>query len=126
VPRVAWVLFLANVLWSAVYDTMYAMVDRADDLRVGIRSTAILFGDADRLIIGVMQLMVLYALYLVGRDLHCGAWYFGAIALGGTLFVYQQWLIRRRVPERCFAAFRNNNWFGLVIFVGIALDYLFR
>jgi len=126
VPRVAWLLLAAVVLWAAVYDTMYAMVDRKDDLRIGIKSTAILFGDADRVVIGVMQLMVLFALWLVGDEATLGYWYRAGVAAGATFFVYQQWLIRAREPDACFRAFNNNHYFGLVVFVGLALDYLYR
>jgi 4-hydroxybenzoate polyprenyltransferase len=125
VPRTAWLLFIAGVLWSAVYDTMYAMVDRNDDLKIGVKSAAILFGDSDRVIVGSMQAMVLVALWLVGENAVLGRWYTGALVVGAGLFVYQQWLIRNREREPCFRAFLNNHWFGLVIFAGIALDYLF-
>ena len=125
VPRLGWLLFIAGVLWTSVYDTMYAMVDREDDLKLGVRSTAILFGDADRFVIGVLQLMVLYALWLVGQQAGLGHWSFAALLLGTCLFAWQQWLIRARVPADCLRAFRNNNWFGLVLFVGILLDYQF-
>jgi 4-hydroxybenzoate polyprenyltransferase len=125
VPRAAWLLFIAGVLWSAVYDTMYAMVDRNDDLKIGVKSTAILFGDADRLIIGSMQAMVLVALWLVGEQAVLGRWYAGALAVGAALFAWQQWLIRNRERDSCFRAFLNNHWFGLVVFAGIALDYVF-
>jgi len=126
VPRIAWLLLSAVVLWAAVYDTMYAMVDRKDDLRIGIKSTAILFGDADRVIIGVMQLMVLFALWLVGDEAKLGLWYRAGLAAGAAFFVYQQWLIRAREPDACFRAFNNNHYFGLVVFIGLALDYLYR
>ena len=126
ISRLGWLLFVAGVLWTAVYDTMYAMVDREDDLRLGVRSSAILFGDADRLVIAAMQAMVLGALWLAGEQAGLGRWFHGAIALGGCLFAWQQWLIRARTPRDCFRAFLNNHWFGLVIFVGIALDYLFH
>jgi 4-hydroxybenzoate polyprenyltransferase len=125
VPRTAWLLFIAGVLWSAVYDTMYAMVDRNDDLKIGVKSAAILFGDSDRAILASMQTMVLVALWLVGRQAVLGRWFIGALVVGAGLFVYQQWLIRNRDRESCFRAFLNNHWFGMVIFVGIALDYLF-
>ncbi len=125
VPRVAWLLLAAVVLWAAVYDTMYAMVDRRDDLRIGIKSTAILFGDADRLIIGAMQLMALMALWLVGNEAALGGWYRIGLAAGALLFAYEQWLIRDREPAACFQAFNNNHYFGLVVFVGLALDYLY-
>jgi 4-hydroxybenzoate polyprenyltransferase len=125
VPRLGWVLFLATLVWAGVYDTLYAMVDREDDAKLGIRSTAILFADADRFIIGVMQLMVLGALFLIGRDLEFGRWYWAGLAAGTLLFVWQQWLIRKREPERCFQAFNNNHYFGMVVFIGILLHYLF-
>jgi 4-hydroxybenzoate polyprenyltransferase len=126
VTRIAWLLFLASLLWTTVYDTMYAMVDREDDLKVGVRSSAILFGEADRSIIGVMQLMTLLALWLVGRELTLGSWYQGGLAVAACFSLYQQWLIRERLPERCFRAFLNNNYFGMTVFIGIALEYLFR
>ena len=125
VSRIGWVLFLATLVWAGVYDTLYAMVDRDDDAKLGIKSTAILFADADRFIIGVMQIMVLGALFLVGRDLEFGRWYLGGLAAGALLFIWQQWLIRKREPERCFQAFNNNHYFGMVVFIGILLDYLF-
>lgn len=126
VPRLAWLLFIAGVLWTAIYDTMYAMVDRDDDLKLGVKSTAILFGDSDRLIIGSMQVLALYALWLVGGQAKLGHWYDGALALSAALFAWQQWLIRTRDREKCFRAFLNNNWVGLILFLGIALDLLFR
>jgi len=125
VPRIAWVIFFATVLWAGVYDTIYAMVDREDDLRIGVKSTAILFGDMDRFIIGVMQLMVLFALYLVGRDLGLGPWYWAGMIAGMLNFAWQQWLIRNREPDACFRAFNAAHYFGLFVFIGIALHYLF-
>lgn len=124
VPRLGWVLFLATVLWAGVYDTLYAMVDREDDAKIGIKSTAILFADADRLIVGVMQLMVLLALYLVGREMQFGHWYWAGLGAGALLFAWQQWLIRKREPERCFQAFNNNHYFGMAVFLGILLHYV--
>jgi 4-hydroxybenzoate polyprenyltransferase len=125
VPRVAWLMLLANMLWVTVYDTMYAMVDREDDLKIGVRSTAILFGDSDRHIIAVLQIMTLISLYLVGRIIHFGRWYEAGLSAGALFFVYQLWLIRDRVREECFRAFLNNNYFGLAVFVGILLEYQF-
>ena len=125
VPRLAWLLFTAGVLWTVIYDTMYAMVDRDDDLKLGIKSTAITFGDADRWIIGALQAMVIFALWLAGRQASLGPWYRLGLGAGAVLFAWQQWLIRRRDRAECFRAFINNQWFGLVIFCGIALDYLF-
>jgi len=125
VPRVAWVLYIAAVMWAAIYDTMYAMVDREDDLKIGVKSSAILFADMDKLLIGVMQAMMLFALVLAGRSMHFGQWYEAGIVAAGALFVYQQWLIRKREPAGCLKAFFNNNYVGMVIFVGILLQYLY-
>jgi 4-hydroxybenzoate polyprenyltransferase len=125
VPRVAWLLLLANVLWVTVYDTIYAMVDRDDDLKIGVRSTAILFGDSDRHIIAVLQIMTLLSLYLVGGIIHMGYWYDAGLWAGAAFFVYQLWLIRTRDREACFRAFLNNNYFGMAVFIGMALEYQF-
>ncbi len=126
VPRLGWLMVVAVVLWAAIYDTMYAMVDREDDLRLKLKSTAILFGDADRVIIGAMQAMMLFAMWLVGREAGLGGWYQAGVAAGAVVFAWEQWLIRDREPTRCFQAFNNSHYFGLVVFVGLALDYLFR
>jgi 4-hydroxybenzoate polyprenyltransferase len=125
-PRVAWLLLLANVLWVTVYDTIYAMVDRDDDLKIGVRSTAILFGDSDRHIIAALQVMTLYALYLVGVIMRLGPWYHGGLTAAGLFFLRQLWLIRTRDRQACFQAFLNNNYVGMAVFLGIALDYQFR
>ena len=123
VPPLAWLLLVGVVAWAVVYDTMYAMVDREDDLRVGVKSTAILFGDADRFFVGASQAAVLAVLVLAGRQAGLGAAYYCAVALGTLLFVYQQHLIRDREPDACFRAFLNNNWVGAVVFAGIVADY---
>jgi 4-hydroxybenzoate polyprenyltransferase len=125
VPRLAWLLFISGLLWTMAYDTMYAMVDREDDRKLGIRSSAILFGDADRFIIGVMQLMTLFGLWLAGRELKLGVWYGAGLAGAAVFALYEQFLIRERKPEGCFRAFLNSNYFGMSIFIGIALEYLF-
>jgi 4-hydroxybenzoate polyprenyltransferase len=125
VPRVAWVLYIAAVMWAAIYDTMYAMVDREDDLKIGVKSSAILFADMDKLLIGVMQVMMLFALMLAGRSMKFGQWYDAGVIGAGLLFVYQQWLIRKREPAGCLKAFFNNQYVGAVIFVGIMLQYLY-
>jgi 4-hydroxybenzoate polyprenyltransferase len=125
VPRIAWLLLLANVLWVTVYDTMYAMVDRDDDIKIGVRSTAILFGDSDRHIIAVLQAMTLVSLYLVGKIIRAGHWYEAGLAAGACFFVYQLWLIRARDRNGCFRAFINNNYFGMAVFIGLALEYQF-
>jgi 4-hydroxybenzoate polyprenyltransferase len=125
VPRVAWVLYIAAVMWAAIYDTMYAMVDREDDLKVGVKSSAILFADMDKLLIGVMQAMMLFALVLAGRSMKFGQWYDAGVVAAGLLFLYQQWLIRKREPAGCLKAFFNNQYVGAVIFIGIMLQYLY-
>jgi 4-hydroxybenzoate polyprenyltransferase len=125
VPRVALLLLLANVLWVTVYDTIYAMVDRDDDVRIGVRSTAILFGDSDRHIIAALQAMTLLALYLVGRIMRMGPWYHAGLVAGGIFFLHQLGLIRERDRDGCFQAFLNNNYFGMSVFLGIALNYQF-
>lgn len=121
-PRLWW-LFLATLLWALIYDTMYAMVDREDDLKIGVKSTAILFGQYDRLIIGLAQLSMLAVLLLVGQSFELGAIYYGSLGLTAVLMVYHQWLIRGRDRPSCFKAFLHNHWIGLVIFLGIVLDY---
>ncbi|MGD1990009.1 MAG: 4-hydroxybenzoate octaprenyltransferase [Chromatiales bacterium] len=123
VPAVAWVLFAAAVIWALIYDTMYAMVDREDDLEVGIKSTAILFGEYDRLVIGLLQILMLGLLALAGLLAGLGVYYWLGVLAGGAMFLYQQWLIREREPDGCFQGFMNNNWFGMTIFIAIAADY---
>jgi len=123
VPKIAWLLYVITVLWSVIYDTMYAMADREDDLKIGVKSTAILFADADRSIIGVLQVMMLFALYLVGAQAQLGGEYYVAIVLSAILMLYHQYLIRSRHPVLCIKAFLNNNWVGLVLFTGIFLSY---
>src|SRR5262245_8694465 len=126
VPRLGWLVFLSGLLWTMAYDTMYAMVDREDDRKLGIRSSAILFGDADRFIVGVMQLMSLLGLWLAGRELKLGLSYSIGLATAAIFALYQQFLIRKRKPDDCLRAFLNNNYFGMAVFAGIALDYVFR
>lgn len=123
VSGIAWLLLLATVAWVVAYDTMYAMVDREDDLRIGVKSTAILFGRHDRLIIGVLQLAKLGLLYLVGMRLGLGLAWFGGLAGAAALALYQQWLIRERERSACFRAFLNNNYAGALVFAGLFIDY---
>ena len=125
VPKIAWLIYVVTVLWAVIYDTMYAMADRADDLKIGVKSTAILFGDADRVIIGILQAMMLFALYLIGEQAQLGGEYSIAVAIAAILMVYQQYLIRYRQPALCISAFLNNNWLGAAIFGGIVLSYVF-
>lgn len=124
VPGVAWLLFATNVVWSVVYDTMYAMVDREDDLKIGAKSTAILFGDRDKRIIGSLQTLLLALLALVGILTDLGWAYYLSLFGAAWFALYQQYLIRDRQPSDCFRAFLNNNWFGLVVFCGIVLNFL--
>ncbi len=124
IPKIAWLLLIVNILWTVVYDTIYAMVDREDDLKIGIKSTAILFDDADRFIIGIIQALVLIALIVVGKQASLNLPYYLSIAFGCILFIYQSYLIKDREPKKCMQAFMNNNWFGLVIFIGLFINYL--
>jgi len=121
----AWLLFIASVLWIVSYDTLYAMVDRDDDLRVGIKSTAILFGNADRTMVAALQASTVVTLVLLGVRLQFGVSYFLGIAMVAALFVYQQRLIRDRKPAHCFAAFRNNVWVGFALFAGTVTELEF-
>lgn len=122
-PAVAWLLFVANAIWTVAYDTEYAMVDRDFDKQIGVKSTAILFGDADRLFVGMLQGMFIMAMWLAGRQLQLGLAFNLALLLATALLIYQQYLIRDRLPGPCFKAFLNNNWVGAVIFTGILLSY---
>lgn len=124
IPMIAWLLFLANVLWTVAYDTMYAMVDRDDDIKIGVKSTAILFGDHDKRIIGFMQLVVLGLLFTVGDILAFGWPYQVSLVVAAGLFSYQQLLISTRDREKCFKAFLHNHWVGMVVFIGIFVEYL--
>ena len=126
VSSVGWLLFAATAIWAVVYDTQYAMVDREDDLKIGVKSTAILFGQYDRLAIGLAQVGVIGLLVIVGKHVGLSFIYYLGLAGAIGLFIYQQWLIRNREPAKCFQAFLNNNWFGMVVFIAIALDYVVR
>ncbi len=121
----AWLIYTATVFWTIAYDTMYAMVDREDDLKAGIKSTAILFGEADKWIIGLLQLCVVISLILLAQKLVLSVYFYAALAVGTLFFIYQQWLIKDRDEAQCFKAFKNNHWFGLCIFAGIFFHYQF-
>ncbi|MCK5875743.1 MAG: 4-hydroxybenzoate octaprenyltransferase [Alcanivoracaceae bacterium] len=123
-PAIAWLLYTANLLWTVAYDTEYAMVDRDDDLKIGVKSTAILFGEMDRLMIGALQGMALFALWLLGRQLGFGGFWLAGLGVAAGLFVYQHWLMRERSRDGCFQAFLNNQWVGLAVFAGLLVDYL--
>ena len=122
-PAVAWLLFFANVLWTVAYDTYYAMTDREDDLKMGMKSTAILFGDADRVINLSLQGLMLLLLILAGNKLAMHLYYYLGLAVAAGCFAWQFHSTRDREPMKCFKAFLHNHWAGLAIFVGIVLNY---
>ena len=123
-PHTRWLLYLANLIWTVAYDTEYAMCDREDDLKIGVKSTAILFGEADRAIIGILQGLTLLCLLVVGARFNLGLYFhLGLIGMLGG-FVWQQWLIRDRQPQACLRAFLSNHWAGMVVFIGLALDMM--
>lgn len=124
VPLEAWLLFLATILWTTAYDTMYAMVDRDDDLKIGVKSSAILFAELDRHIIAILQIVTLLLLMILGVYLLFSTLYYVGLFTAATLAIYQQRLIYRREKQPCFDAFLNNHWFGAAIFSGIFLHYL--
>ncbi len=121
VPPLGWLLFLGNIIWSTIYDTEYAMVDREEDIRAGARSTAILFGDADLPILGMLMGTFALAMLFVGQRAGLGWPYWFALLVAVALFGYQMWLIRHRARDACLAAFRHNNWLGLTLWMGIVL-----
>lgn len=123
VPLEAWLIYIAVLLWTVSYDTFYAMVDREDDVKIGVKSTAVLFGDMDRVMTGILQVLALVTLILVGKRFALGWVYFTSLAVVAGLFLYQQYLIRNRDRDACFAAFLNNNWVGMVVFIGIVGHY---
>ena len=126
VPAVGWALLVANVLWAIAYDTMYAMADRPDDLRAGSRSTAILFGDADRVMIGLFQVATLAMLAAIGWSLDFGAPWYTGLGAAACFGLYQQRLLRERDRADCLRAFLNNNWLGGAVFLGLAVEYATR
>ena len=123
VPALAWLLYCANILWATAYDTWYAMVDREDDLRVGAKSTAILFGDLDLVAQGILYALTLLALALVGKQAQLGTPYWIGLGMAAALVAYQFWIARRREREACFRAFLHNNGIGAAVFAGIAAHY---
>lgn len=123
-PVMVWFVFAINAIWTIGYDTLYAMVDRDDDLKVGIKSTAILFGRRDKLIIGLLQFTTLLMLYTLGGWYQFGASFYWSLLVVGALFVYQQWLIRQRDRMLCFQAFLNNNYVGMAVTIGLLVAFL--
>lgn len=124
IPQAAYLLFVANALWTVAYDTQYAMVDREFDIKIGVKSTAILFGDADKLMIAMLQGMFVISMWLAARQFEMGLAFYSSLLIATLLLAYQQFLIRDRLPGPCFKAFLNNNWVGAVVFLGVLLDYL--
>jgi len=124
-PELAWLLFGIAVIWAIIYDTFYAMVDRDDDKKIGIKSTAILFGEMDLFVIAGLQLLMLLALVLAGMRAELGFWYYASVGIAAGLMTYHQRLARSRRPAGCFAAFQHNHYIGLVVFIGIVLHYSF-
>lgn len=122
-PLVCWLLFLVNIIWSVIYDTQYAMVDRNDDLKIGVKSTAILFGQYDKLIIGLLQIVMVGLLVVIGSLANLGMVYYGSLVLAAALFVYQQQLMVNRERAPCFKAFMNNNYVGFILFIGMVISY---
>jgi len=123
-PMMVWFVFVINAIWTIAYDTQYAMVDRDDDLKIGIKSTAILFGRLDKMIIGVLQLITLAMLIYLGIWYQLGASYYWSLLVVGALFVFQQHLIRHRERDLCFRAFLNNNYVGMIIAIGLLIAFL--
>lgn len=123
-PMMVWFVFVINAIWTIAYDTQYAMVDRDDDLKIGIKSTAILFGRLDKMIIGVLQLITLAMLIYLGIWYQLGASYYWSLLVAGALFVFQQHLIRHRERDLCFRAFLNNNYVGMIIAIGLLIAFL--
>lgn len=126
VPTNGWLLFIATLLWALAYDTMYAIADREDDLKIGVKSSAIMLGSFDRLGILVLQVSTVAVLVLAGFSFGLGTIYFSGLALAAGLFAYEQWMIRERDPKKSFEAFLHNHYFGMVVFIAIAADYAFR
>ena len=125
-PQLAWLVFGTALTWAVIYDTYYAMVDREDDRRVGVKSTALLFGDMDLFVIAGLQGLMILALVLIGLRAGLGFWFYASVAAAATLMAYHQWLARDREPAGCFRAFLHNHYIGLVVFVGIVLHYAFN
>jgi len=123
VPLIAWLLFLANVLWSTIYDTFYAMADREDDLLAGVKSTAVLFGNDDIVITAVLQVTFLVVMALIGSQLEMSFIYYIGLIIVVGLFIYQQRLVSDRRPADCIRAFLNNNWVGAILFAVITAHY---
>ncbi len=126
IPELAWLVFGTAMIWAVIYDTFYAMVDREDDKKIGVKSTAILFGEVDLFVIAGLQLLMLVALVLIGYRAELGFWFYLSVGVAAMLMAWHQWLARDRQPAGCFAAFLNNHLIGLAVFIGIVLHYTFN
>jgi 4-hydroxybenzoate polyprenyltransferase len=124
-PELAWLVFGTAVIWAVIYDTFYAMVDREDDIKIGVKSTAVLFGEVDLFVIAGLQLLMLLALILTGYRAELGFWYYFSVAIAAAMMAWHLWLARDRQPAGCFQAFLSNHLIGMVVFIGIALHYTF-
>jgi len=125
-PELAWLVFGTALIWAVIYDTFYAMVDREDDIRIGVKSTAVLFGEADLFVIAGLQILMIVALILIGLRAELGFWYYGAVGVAAAMMAWHLWLARDRQPAGCFQAFLRNHYIGMVVFVGIVLHYTFN
>ena len=125
-PELAWLVFGTALIWAVIYDTFYAMVDREDDIRIGVKSTAVLFGEADLFVIAGLQILMIIALILIGLRAELGFWYYGAVGVAAAMMAWHLWLARDRQPAGCFQAFLRNHYIGMVVFVGIVLHYTFN
>jgi 4-hydroxybenzoate polyprenyltransferase len=123
IPTLSWILFTGTLFWVVAYDTQYAMIDREDDLKLGLKSTAILFGSYDKIMIGILQSLFLILIVVCGWLLHLNLIFFLFLFASAGLVIYQQRLIYNRFPHNCFKAFLNNHWIGFLIFLGIAFSY---
>lgn len=122
-PKYIWLIYIANLSWTVAYDTMYAMVDRDDDLKIGVKSTAILFADADKVMIGILQGIAIFCLFLLGSELKLNGFFYLGLLAAIALMVYQHWLIRARDKAGCFAGFINSHWVGVAVWLGLVLAY---
>jgi 4-hydroxybenzoate polyprenyltransferase len=123
-PKFIWLIYMANLSWTVAYDTMYAMVDRDDDVKIGLKSTAILFAEADKVMIGILQTIAIFCLFLLGSELALNAFYYAGLIVASGLMIYQQWLIRSRDKAGCFSGFINSHWVGVAVLIGLVLAYL--
>ena len=126
IPELAWLVFGTAMIWAVIYDTFYAMVDREDDKKIGVKSTAILFGEVDLFVIAGLQSLMIFALILIGYRAGLGTWYYLSVLVAAVLMAWHQWLARDRQPAGCFAAFLNNHYIGMAVFIGIVLHYTFN